>query len=160
LAHFCLKAAGRARQLGPGISDVDFLGDFHRIVDPRASSREGTGKETAFASGSNESLARTGGNITGLTNQAPELTAKRLELLKDAIPRRSGVVVLGDPSEPSYLTDTTEVEHAARALGVQILSRLEPSKPTVLAGVLAKIPENAEHTLLPSHEYDAFCGTS
>ena len=106
-----------------------------------------SGMQDGIASGFIESLARPGGNITGLTTQAPELTAKRLELLKDAIPELSGVVVLGDPSEPSYLTDTREVERAARALGVQIQSRLKASTPAELAGVLAKIPENAEHTM-------------
>ena len=47
------------------------------------------------------SLARPGGNITGLTNLAPELGGKRLELLKEIVPQLSRVAVLGDPNSPA-----------------------------------------------------------
>ena len=46
------------------------------------------------------SLARPGGNITGLTIQAPEIAGKRLQLLKEAVPHLSRVVVLWDSTEP------------------------------------------------------------
>ena len=46
------------------------------------------------------SLARPGGNITGLTTIAPELSGKRLELLKEMVPRLSRVAVLGNSAEP------------------------------------------------------------
>ena len=49
-----------------------------------------------------ESLARPGGNITGLTTQAPELGGKRLELLKEIAPKLSSVAVLGDRNSPGY----------------------------------------------------------
>jgi putative ABC transport system substrate-binding protein len=45
-----------------------------------------------------ESLARPGGNVTGLTNLSPELAGKRLELLKEAVPKASRVAVFHDPS--------------------------------------------------------------
>ena len=47
------------------------------------------------------SLARPGGNITGLSNFAPELSGKRIELLKEIVPKISRVAVLGDLSHPA-----------------------------------------------------------
>ncbi len=68
------------------------------------------------------SLARPGGNITGLTNLAPDLGGKRLELLKEVVPQLSRVAVLGDPSSPSHAPGWRETESAARSLGVQVQS--------------------------------------
>jgi putative ABC transport system substrate-binding protein len=51
-----------------------------------------------------ESLARPGGNVTGLTNLTRELGGKRLELLKEAVPKLSRVAVLYDPAIPGSLT--------------------------------------------------------
>jgi putative ABC transport system substrate-binding protein len=66
------------------------------------------------------SLARPGGNITGLSNLAPELGGKRLELLKEIVPKLSRVAVLGDPNSPAYGPQLNELELAARALGLQL----------------------------------------
>ncbi len=69
------------------------------------------------------SLARPGGNITGLTFLGPELVAKRLQLLKEAVPDVSRVAVLWDPDAYPELTMRAmlnEAEAAARALGVQL----------------------------------------
>jgi putative ABC transport system substrate-binding protein len=64
-----------------------------------------------------ESLARPGGNVTGVTNLATELGGKRLELLKEAIPKLLRVAVLYDPAIPRSLFETKEVlPGAARAL--------------------------------------------
>ncbi len=68
------------------------------------------------------SLARPGGNVTGLSNLVPELVGKRLELLTQAVPGVSRVAVLRFPGVPSERTDRDmlkEAEAAARALGVQ-----------------------------------------
>jgi ABC-type uncharacterized transport system substrate-binding protein len=73
------------------------------------------------------SLARPGGNITGLTAGVPELAGKRLELLRDAVPSLSRVVILRDPiAQPGTLR---EAESAARALGlrVQVLTVRAPA---------------------------------
>ena len=51
-----------------------------------------------------ESLARPGGNITGLTNLSRELGGKRLELLKEAVPKLARVAVLYDPARPASYT--------------------------------------------------------
>jgi putative tryptophan/tyrosine transport system substrate-binding protein len=64
-----------------------------------------------------ESLARPGGNVTGLTNLAPELSGKRLELLKEVVPKLSRVAVLHDPALPSNVLQVKEVlPVVARAL--------------------------------------------
>ena len=66
------------------------------------------------------SLARPGGNITGLSNLAPDLGGKRLELLKETVPKLSRVAVLADPSTQAYGPQMKEIEVAARAFGLQL----------------------------------------
>ena len=64
-----------------------------------------------------DSLARPGGNVTGLTNLAGELGGKRLELLKEAVPKLARVAVLYDPANPASVLEVKEVlPVAARAL--------------------------------------------
>ena len=68
-----------------------------------------------------ESLARPGGNVTGLTNLTRELGGKRLELLKEAVPKLSRVPVLYDPAIPGSLHEVKELLPAdARALKLTI----------------------------------------
>jgi len=67
------------------------------------------------------SLARPGGNLTGINFFGGELTTKRLELLHDLVPAAARVAVLVNPTNPSYTEATVrEVEAAARAVGLQI----------------------------------------
>jgi putative ABC transport system substrate-binding protein len=69
------------------------------------------------------SLARPGGNVTGLSNLAPELVGKRLELLKQAVPGVSRVAVLWQPGARSERTDKDMLKAAdvaARTLGVRL----------------------------------------
>ena len=66
------------------------------------------------------SLARPGGNITGLSALAPELTGKRLELLKEIVPKLSRLAILGTSTEPGYAQTLRETELAAEALKVQL----------------------------------------
>src|SRR5262245_31346765 len=74
------------------------------------------------------SLARPGGNITGLSNFAPELSGKRLEILREVVPKLSRVAVLGSSTGASNALIMRELELAAKALGVklQYLDVLEP----------------------------------
>jgi putative ABC transport system substrate-binding protein len=65
------------------------------------------------------SLARPGGNTTGLSALNPELSGKRLGLLKEFIPRLARVAVLWNPSEPNADTYWRQTQMAARAMGVQ-----------------------------------------
>jgi ABC-type uncharacterized transport system substrate-binding protein len=66
------------------------------------------------------SLARPGGNITGLTSLAPELSGKRLELLKEIVPKLSRVAVMGTSTNPGNAQALRETELAAEALGVKL----------------------------------------
>jgi len=80
----------------------------------------GTGSDPVRA-GFVESLARPGGNVTGLTNLNRELGGKRLELLKEAVPKVARVTVLYDPTVPDSVLDVKEVlPVAARALKMTI----------------------------------------
>jgi putative ABC transport system substrate-binding protein len=68
------------------------------------------------------SLARPGGNITGLTMQNPELSGKRLELLKEVSPTISRVAVLWNSANPDPTRAFKEAEDGAAKLGIQLLS--------------------------------------
>ena len=68
-----------------------------------------------------QSLAQPGGNITGLTNYSPELSGKRLELLKDSLPRISRVAVLRDPRQPPNTFKETQIAGQSLRLKLQSL---------------------------------------
>jgi len=68
------------------------------------------------------SLARPGGNVTGLSNISAELSGKRLELLREAIPGLSRVAFLWNPDVRGNVLDYKETEGAARSLGLQLQS--------------------------------------
>jgi putative ABC transport system substrate-binding protein len=70
-----------------------------------------------------DSLARPGGNVTGLTLLSRELGGKRLELLKEAVPKVARVAVLYEPASPAIVLDVKEVlPAAARTLGLSVRS--------------------------------------
>src|SRR6266498_2708840 len=69
-----------------------------------------------------ESLARPGGNVTGVTNLGSELGGKRLELLKEAVPKLARVAVLYDPTSRNNVLELKEVQTAAGALGLTVRS--------------------------------------
>ena len=71
------------------------------------------------ASGFVVSLARPGGNITGLTPQSSELQAKALQILKEALPTISRIAILWNHSEPDRRPHASEADAAARALGLK-----------------------------------------
>ena len=79
-----------------------------------------TNDSDPVANGFVASLARPGGNITGLSTLSPEIYGKQLELLKEIVPRLSRVAVLGDSAEPGHAQALRETERAARTLRVQL----------------------------------------
>jgi putative tryptophan/tyrosine transport system substrate-binding protein len=83
---------------------------------PIVMTNEGDPVGTGFVA----SLARPGGNITGLSSLAPELGGKRLELLKEIIPQLSRVAVFGTSTLPDNAQRLREVELAATAFGVKL----------------------------------------
>jgi putative ABC transport system substrate-binding protein len=66
------------------------------------------------------SLARPGGNITGLSTFVPELSGKRLEILREVVPKLSRVAVLGSSTATGYAQTLKEVEAAAKAFKMQL----------------------------------------
>jgi len=66
------------------------------------------------------SLARPEGNLTGLSGMLHELGGKRLELLKDAVPKLTRVAVIGNRDQRNYTVQMTELEAAAHGLGLQL----------------------------------------
>ena len=77
-------------------------------------------KVTPLGSGFVASLARPGGNITGLSNLAPEISGKQLEILKETIPRLSHLAVFGTSAEPGNAQALKEIELAAGVFGVKV----------------------------------------
>jgi putative ABC transport system substrate-binding protein len=74
------------------------------------------------ASGLVDSLARPGGNLTGISNIQSELWGKRLEVLKETIPKFSRVAMLWDPQSPTSRVNWKESQVPARELGLQLHS--------------------------------------
>ena len=97
------------------------------------------------------SLARPGGNITGLSTLAPELNGKRLELLREIVPRLSRVAVLGTSTQPGNAQSLKEVELAAKAFGVklQYLDVLNSKEITIAFRAATKGRADAVLMLLP-----------
>jgi putative ABC transport system substrate-binding protein len=67
-----------------------------------------------------DSLARPGGNVTGVSNVASDITAKRLALFKEAVPSLARVMALYHPDEPIAALQMQELEQPARTLGIEI----------------------------------------
>jgi len=80
-----------------------------------------TGVSDAVELGFVASLARPGGNITGISSLAPELSGKLLELAKEAIPKASLVAVLAYSASPNWKLYFKHMDGTARSLGVQLL---------------------------------------
>ena len=90
------------------------------------------------------SLARPGGNITGLTHLSPDLTGKRLELLKEVVPRLLRVAVLWNPNHPGQQSAFKDTEVAAQALKVTLISmeaRNREELERVLSGIGKERPQ-------------------
>lgn len=87
----------------------------------------------AVASGLVASLARPGGNVTGSTYFIQDLFAKRLELLKEAVPRITQVGILMNPHNPANLTNIKKMESTAASMKVG-LHRFEVRRPDEFAG--------------------------
>jgi putative ABC transport system substrate-binding protein len=94
------------------------------------------------------SLARPGGNITGLSNFRPELGGKRLELLKELVPRLARVVVIGTSTTPGNAQALRELELAAPAISVQLQYEDIRDTPDIEAGFRAASKHRADALLV------------
>ena len=95
------------------------------------------------------SLARPGGNITGLSNVSSELSGKRLELLREAVPRLSRVALLWNPDLRGAVLDYKETQAAARSHHLEIQS-VEVSRTEDLDGAFSAITnQRAQAFIVP-----------
>jgi putative ABC transport system substrate-binding protein len=83
------------------------------------------------ASGLVSSLARPGGNMTGMTFEYPELTGKRIELLKEIAPRAQRIFILYDPRDASPMQGVAVAREVAPALGVKLVEREARSREEI-----------------------------
>jgi putative ABC transport system substrate-binding protein len=93
------------------------------------------------------SLARPGGNITGLSTLGPELSGKRLELLKEVVPGMTRVAVLWNAANPANASAWQETQAAARALGLLLHSQ-DVRGPQDLEGAFALTAQARPDALL------------
>ncbi len=103
--------------------------------------------DDAVAAGLVTSLARPGGNVTGLTVISPELSGKRLELLREVIPRLKRLAVLRNPTNPVSLPELKETQVAAQSLGLLIQS-LEVTDPGGFAGAFSAMTREQAGALI------------
>src|SRR3712207_5908163 len=93
------------------------------------------------------SLARPGGNVTGLTGLSPEVTAKRMELLKDSVPGLRRVAVLRNPESPERETLRADTEAAAATLHLS-LQVLDVRRPEDIDGAFRAATESLAQGLV------------
>jgi putative tryptophan/tyrosine transport system substrate-binding protein len=87
------------------------------------------------ATGLVKSLAHPGANLTGLSQMTPDLSGKRLELLKEIVPDVSEIALLYNPDDPLSVLDWKEAQRSAQTLGIKVHS-FEVSKSSDLDGAL------------------------
>jgi putative ABC transport system substrate-binding protein len=92
----------------------------------------GTSGGDPVASGLVESFSRPGGNITGLTLMQRELSAKRVDVLKAAIPDATAITVLLNPANPGAVTNFKSTEEAAAHAGLTTITRIDAASPEEL----------------------------
>lgn len=98
-------------------------------------------------SGLVKTLARPGGNVTGLTNLSPEIIAKRMQLLREAVPQLERVAYLWNPDLPGAAEVYGEIAAAARTLKLEVRSA-EARRPQDIDSALAALPRGPSTALL------------
>jgi putative ABC transport system substrate-binding protein len=93
------------------------------------------------------SLARPGGNLTGLNLLTTELGIKRLELLKESFPKIRRVAILGNPTNPNHAMQVNETQAAAKQLGLQV-QVLEARNLNEVETAFSKLSEKSVSALL------------
>ena len=91
-----------------------------------------------------ESLARPGGNVTGLSTLGPQLMAKRVELLKEIVPQASRVALLFDPANPVESLAMRELMTATEAAGIKVLTFAARTPDEVVSSLAAAASSGAD----------------
>jgi putative ABC transport system substrate-binding protein len=100
-----------------------------------------------IAAGFVASVARPGGNITGLSMMSPEVVGKQLELLRQVVPTLSRVAVLGNPANPGSAPQLRQAEAMAKTLGMR-LQPLEARSPSEIDSAFAAMTRERAGALL------------
>jgi putative ABC transport system substrate-binding protein len=95
------------------------------------------------------SLARPGGNITGLSVQATDLAGKRLELMREIIPGLRSLAIMANVGYPAAMLEMDEVQAAARPLGIRI-ARLEIRRADEIASSFATLNSRTDALYVPA----------
>ena len=106
------------------------------------------------------SLARPGGNATGLSLQQTETTGKRLELLREVVPGLRRLAILGNVGYPAAVLDMNEVQVAARRLGLEVVDKLEIRKPEDVAPAFDALKGGAQALYVCGDALVRFCPRS
>jgi len=106
-----------------------------------------TGGADPVASGMVASLARPGGNITGMTFALPEMAGKRLALIKEVIPKASRVAVLWSPDNEGARLDWQQTQATARTLDIELQS-LQVRDPKDIPTALSMMTRKRPHALI------------
>jgi putative tryptophan/tyrosine transport system substrate-binding protein len=102
------------------------------------------GAADAVASGFVATLARPGGNITGTTNIMPELAGKRLELLREILPKLSRVAFLAYRPDPAHKLFVKEAQQAAESFGMKFLPLVVTSPNEIESAFTTIVKERAD----------------
>jgi putative ABC transport system substrate-binding protein len=99
-------------------------------------------------SGLVDSLRRPSGNMTGITMQVSSLVAKRLELLRELLPKATSLALLVNPNNPNAAPDAKEMEDATRALGLSLHAFRATTEADIEAAFAALVAQRADALLV------------
>jgi putative tryptophan/tyrosine transport system substrate-binding protein len=102
----------------------------------------------AVALGLVSSLSRPGGNVTGVNLVFGALGAKRLEQLREVIPKARSVAVLANPAYPSAAAEVDDLQAAARTLGLKVLLAEATAEPAIAPALAAVVAQGSEALLV------------
>jgi putative ABC transport system substrate-binding protein len=100
------------------------------------------------AEGIVSSLARPGGNLTGLATISPELVGKQIEMLRAVVPRLTRIAVLKNPAQSSHPRAVREAQAAARVLGIQVHVLEARTSPEIAAAFASMTAQRVEGLLV------------
>jgi putative ABC transport system substrate-binding protein len=99
------------------------------------------------------SLARPGGNITGVSNENVTVSAKLLELLQEVKPKLARVALLGNPGSSTYLTQLKNIQADAQTVGVQVLSVEARTPEEIDRGFAGMPPKQVEAVMIAADSF-------
>jgi putative ABC transport system substrate-binding protein len=116
-----------------------------------AAKRAGSDIPVVFCAGTDpvvvglvESFAKPGGRLTGVYNPTTDLTAKRMEILKEIVPKLHRAITFYDPSKPPAIESSKSAREAARMVGVELVERHISSVAELRASVRALRPKEMD----------------